>query len=311
MNAPVKHHFSPAFSLKPWAGAHELVSEMRLIQGRVAVKRAHPNATGFAKNLYRTDGVPPEQEQHVEEKVMKPLDTAADLALKKILSGDTTPWDAEMRKAWAVYILSLMFRGTDVVQSIKIHIKEMWDEGIKALEEDYEARRQPGFPDTFEEFVTKTNPAAAQIGASNMLTEIIYNDRVGPHIYNMHWARIPLTRSKVSLLTSDRPVDRPMGLSNSRAYLALPISPGTLFLASNDPTLAGKIAKGDHTKAAKLMNKTVVAQASEFVWGVDESQLEFVRRHMGKTPLKPVISDEMRQEAIAAARGELNEAVAS
>ena len=66
---------------------------MRRINGRVSARRKHPNATGFEKNLYRTEGVPPDQEQHLEVSFMTPLDTAADLALKKIMRGE--PLDGE------------------------------------------------------------------------------------------------------------------------------------------------------------------------------------------------------------------------
>jgi hypothetical protein len=100
MNSPAKHHFNPAFSLKPWTVTDGQLCEMKRINGKVVPRRTHPNATGFQKNLYRTDGVPAEHEQHLELNVMKPLDTAADLALQKILSGDSTPWDSEERSAW-------------------------------------------------------------------------------------------------------------------------------------------------------------------------------------------------------------------
>jgi hypothetical protein len=66
MNFPVKHHFSPAFSLQPWTGSDGLLCEIRRINGRVVASRKHPNATGFEKNLYRTEGVPADQEQHLE-----------------------------------------------------------------------------------------------------------------------------------------------------------------------------------------------------------------------------------------------------
>ena len=83
MNFPVKHHFSPAFSLQPWTGSDGLLCEIRRINGRVAASRKHPNATGFEKNLYRTEGVPADQEQHLEVNFMRPLDTAADRALSR------------------------------------------------------------------------------------------------------------------------------------------------------------------------------------------------------------------------------------
>jgi hypothetical protein len=303
MNRPVKHHFNPAFSLQPWTGSDGLLCEMRRINGRVSARRKHPNATGFEKNLYRTEGLPADQEQHLEVNFMTPLDTAANLAFERIMRGDSAPWDSEQRSAWTRYILSLMFRNPAAVRVISDHIAEMWDVGIKTLEANYAERRRPTDPPTFEEYFALTNPAAAQIGATNMIAEIIDNQRVGPTIFDMHWSRIDLSRSNVTLLNSDRPIDQPIGLGDPRAYIAFPISPRTLFLASNDSTLAGRIAHGDHTKAVKLMNKTVVSQAREFVWGVDDSQLPFVQKHMGTAPERVIITAEQRQEAIDAARG--------
>jgi hypothetical protein len=57
------------------------------------------------------------------------------------------------------------------------------------------------------------------------------------------------------------------------------------------------------TKVAKRVNKTVVGQAREFVWGVDDSQLDFVQKHIGTIPERDIITPEQRQEALDAARG--------
>jgi hypothetical protein len=121
-------------------------------------------------------------------KFFKPLDTEAERALQKILSGDTSPWDGPTRSAWTRYILSLMFRMPTAVGALKNHIAEMWKAGIKALEADYENRRLPTDPQTFAEYFALTNPAAPQIGAANMLMQIIDNDRVG---YRLQHALVP------------------------------------------------------------------------------------------------------------------------
>jgi hypothetical protein len=217
MNSPAKHHFNPAFSLKPWAVNDGELCEMKRINGNVVPRRTHPNATGFQKNLYRTDGVGAEHEQHLEMNFMKPLDTAAERALKKIMSGNSTPWNSEERSAWTRYILSLMFRNPHAVQEVRCHVREMWGAGIKPLRDNYADRRLPTDPGTFEDYHARTHPSAAEIGATNLLTEIIDNDRLGPTIFDMHWSRVPLTGSKFSLLNSDRPLDRPLGLSDPRA----------------------------------------------------------------------------------------------
>lgn len=303
MNLPVKHHFNPAFSLQPWTGSDGLLCEMRRINRCVSARRKHPNTTGFEKNLYRTDGVPADQEQHLEVNFMKPLDTAAAHCLAKIMRSGPASLDIEERSAWTRYILSLTFRNPAAVRVIKDRIADIWDEGFKALEANYAERRKSTDPITFEEYLAQRRPAAAQIHATKLITEIIDNPRVGPTILNMHWSQIDLSRSNVTLLNSDRPIDRPLGLSDPRAYIAFPIGPRTLFLASNNSTLAGRISREKHTKLAKLMNKAVVSQAQEFVWGVDDSQLAFVQKYMGTIPEREIVTAKQHQEAIDAARG--------
>jgi hypothetical protein len=179
----------------------------------------------------------------------------------------------------------------------------MWKEGIKALEGDYENRRLPTDPQTFAEFLALMDPAAPQIGAANMLMQIIDNERVGPTISNMHWFRIPLPEADVELLCSDRPIDKPWGFDDPRAYIALPVAPRLLFLATHNEELAKAISECSHTKTVKLMNKTIVAQAREFVWGSNDSQLGFVSKHMGSAPERVIITPEQRAKAIAAATG--------
>ena len=149
----------------------------------------------------------------------------------------------------------------------------------------------------------RAHPTDAEIGATNLLIDIIDNDRLGPTIFDMHWSRVPLAGSKFSLLNSDRPLDLPLGLNDPRAYIAFPIGPDMLFLASNDETLARFIFDGDHTRAAKKLNKTVVSQAREFVWGVDDCQLPFVQKHMGTAPERSLLTEAQRQEALDVAQG--------
>jgi hypothetical protein len=167
----VKHHFNPAFSLQPWTGSDDRLCEMRRINGRVSAVRRHPNATGYEKNLYRTDGVPTDQEQRLEVNFMAPVDNAAALALERIMRGDKTPWDNEQRSAWTRYILSLMFRNPAAVRAIRDNFIEVWDVGIRELEPNYAERKRPTDPATFEEYYALKNPAAAPILATNMIAQ--------------------------------------------------------------------------------------------------------------------------------------------
>ena len=304
MNDPRRHHFNPEFYLREWAGADGQVCEIKKAYGKVEAQRKSPRATGFQRDLYRTDGVP--DEQHVEKNFMSPLDNDAASALQKILSGDRTDWTGEERTAWTTFILSLFFRNPENVTIVKDHIRDLWEHGKAALEANYAERRRLTDPETFDGYMALTNPAAAEIGASNFLMETIANQRVGPTIFNMHWTRHSLKHSKFHLLTSDRPIIMPLGLADRRAYTALPVSPTMLFVAAHDPAFGRWLAAAwKHTELAKMLNKVVVCQARKFVWATDASQLEFVRRHIGTAPDRTIITDEHKREGLAAARGEL------
>src|SRR5262249_12248196 len=82
MNDPRRHHYNPEFYLGEWAGPDGLVCEIKKAYGKVEARRRSPKATGFERDLYRTDGVP--DAQYVEKNFMSRLDNDAARALQKI-----------------------------------------------------------------------------------------------------------------------------------------------------------------------------------------------------------------------------------
>jgi hypothetical protein len=303
----LKHHFIPAFFLKQWAGTDDKeVCQMRLINGRVVPTRIHPNATGYEHDLYKTHGVTSEKEHLLEEKFFKPVDTAAELALQKMLGWDEAPWTSESRKAWTRYLLSLRFRNPGTVKDLKAHMLNVFSASKESIRGNYPTWRRSDDPPTWEEFERRLDPAAPYIAATNLMIEIIDNDRIGPVIVEMHWSIHELADSKVNLLTSDHPLDWPTGLSDPKAYIALAISPTVVFLASNDPAMQHRIASISQTRLAKNLNEAVVAKAGEYVWGPDDRQIEFVRKHFGKAPIGSAINSAQKATSLRAAAGERN-----
>jgi hypothetical protein len=75
------------------------------------------------------------------------------------------------------------------------------------------------------------------------------------------------------------------------------------FISSNDPRFTRPLPVARHEEKVKTVNKAVVRQAREFVWGTDDDQLEFVRKHIRTVPDRVILSDAQRQQGIAAARG--------
>src|SRR5262245_22675303 len=102
---------------------------------------------------------------------MSPLDNDAARALQKILSGDGTEWSSAEGTAWTTFILSLFLRNPENVTIIKDHIRDLWEHSKAALEANYAGL--PTYPETFDGYMALTNPAAAEIAASNLLMKTI------------------------------------------------------------------------------------------------------------------------------------------
>jgi hypothetical protein len=109
---------------------------------------------------------------------MHMVDTEANYALDKIVSGDRAPWDARMRSAWTRFILSLRFRNPEAVHVIKRQMQDIWKAGVDNLKANYDTLRRATDPPTFEEFMARTQPEAPYRAALMLLQDIIDNRRV-------------------------------------------------------------------------------------------------------------------------------------
>ena len=79
------------------------------------------------------------------------------------------------------------------------------------------------------------------------------------------------------------------GLSGPDAHLALPIGPRILFVAANTEQTEHMIRSWEPRRLMEHVNDRVAAQAVKYVWGIDDSQLRFVEKRLGRmlpsTPL--------------------------
>lgn len=254
------HHYIPAFYLRQWAGTDKHVCEYRKVyRGKVVTRRCVPESTGYEKDLYRVDAPSDVISPEIESTFMKTIDNKANLALQELLQGDDLA-DQQKRADWTRFLLSLRFRNP---------------EGVKLIKSQMMAA-QEGCPEYM-------SPEAAQKAALNVLMRLINNDDVGPIIHGMNWRVVSLKRSEISLLTSDRPLAMPHELANENAYIALPLGPALLFIAEHDERfVAAASIDATATRLVKDRNQFVVEAAHEFVWGLDDSQLRFVRNRMSR-----------------------------
>lgn len=295
----MKHHTSPAFYLSPWGSP--LVCQMRLVRGKIVHKDRHPDATGFHVDLYKTEGVPKEHAHDLETGFMSPLDNDAAIARGMLISGGQPR--ERYRRAWATFVCSLLFRHKESVELLKTHISDLWAEATRALEPMWAERREPNDPPTFTEATRRAIGNRAGIDAANMLAGVISNERAVPDIMDMIWTVIDVAEASRNLLTSDRAIVMPFGLANPKAYIALPISPTKIFVAAYNDRFR-QLSNASKSSIVRTMNRDVVRQAREFVWGTDASQIHFVEKNIARYPDRVILTDEQKQEALRSARGE-------
>jgi len=70
-----------------------------------------------------------------------------------------------------------------------------------------------------------------------MLPQLIDSRNVGQLIFEFHWWTVDFTASRISLLTSDRPLVMTNGLQKERCVIALPLSPRLAFSRPKTPKL--------------------------------------------------------------------------
>jgi hypothetical protein len=302
MSDPSKHHYIPAFYLRQWA-TNGFLCEMRKIRGKIVVKSKAPDGTGWEKDLYKVDGVAPEIAQHFERAFMHMVDTGAAGAMRSFIGG-TMDVTVKERDAWIRFLLSLLFRNPEAVAELRDQILTLYRVSLERLRSNYDELRPADFPPTLEEFDAQTNPGTGYIAASNFLQQTMNAEGIANRIVRMRWGRLHLWRSRHTLLTSDRPLCLPMRFKAVSTAILIPIAPQIAFTAAENDSALQALAHGDHTSMAEDINRQVVSQARQYVYGLDDNALEFVRKHICTIPDRQIISDEAKQLGWKLARGE-------
>ena len=282
-NKPNDHHFVPVFYLKQWvSSATKKIIEYSIKHGKFIVKPVGPKGTGFQSGLYSFPELPPELAQHMEDVFLRHSDNNAALALHRILAWDKSAWPPEMIQAWARCIMHLLLRHPDAIAEMRVAAKAIWQSTGVEAQRRYEAEiKQPGHPDTFEEFMLRADPHSISKSLMNTLIRAMDSQAIGEAIIDMNWQVRDLNSSSKTLLTSDRPLLY-HNLRGPDGLIALAVSPTKLFLAANSADTFNRLNQRPALALVEMMNAHVVTRARRYVWARDKWQEEYVRRNMGK-----------------------------
>jgi hypothetical protein len=286
----------PTAYLASWA-PRGVICVMRCLEGDTRAAFKPLDAAGTASER-RDDDLSPELRQQIDQQLgALALDDPA-AALRPILQRPPAEWVSSSRDNFARFIVSLLLLNPSLVAKVTAAMRDIVETGTREMATRYAAKRSD--PRTFAEFVTRSDPQAPAQAAAWYLHKVMNGEAIAAAIGKMLWARISVAKSRFTLLTSDRPLDIPLNLSDKNTYIALPLSPTALFVASNNAGLLDTLARHDPSKVVRMMNLATVSEARECVFGVDDSQFAFVKHHLGTAQPAQLLSDSPRQEALAA-----------
>jgi len=291
-------HLPPVY-LASWASRGTLCA-MHKVDGEIAVDVVPPDAAALLPTLPDNSGLPGELVQQIQQQLAALAHADPAAALQPILELRASDWDAEVRDNFARFIVALMLRHPSVVVRVTAAMRDILETGTRELQRRYAARRSD--PRTFAEFVTRADPQAPLNAATQYLNKVIDGDALAATIGKMQWTRLTVAEARFTQLTSDQPLDVPLNLGDKNAYISLPLSPTSLFVASNNTGLIETLSRHDPSKVVRMMNMATVTRANDCVFGTDDSQLSFVKHHFGEAPATPQLSDSPRQEALATLR---------
>lgn len=274
------HHFIPQFYLRPWLSRND----RKLVEyGRVPptmeirCRRWVTSKTGYVPNLYTLPGVTEETKQNVEKVFYQEVDTSAAKVRDKLLKREEMT-DEDLY-IWARFLLSLGIRNPTEMEKFKERLKRDFVKPDARLEARWQEVRKDGQPATVEEALLQLNPHTPEMAAIIISTKLAQNQNVIRTLMGADWMVYDASGAKRRFLTCDRPlIMTPLGRDDGQ--VAIPLSPDKLLTIFMKPKWNDELQYIPSDQVVEGVNRMIIAQAREKVYGVDNSYLEEVREGM-------------------------------
>jgi hypothetical protein len=279
---PRNHHFIPIFYLKRWTTEGQLIEFCRRRFDQVIPRKTYPAGTGYVRDLYSALNEDSERVTTLETNFLAPADGLAALALEQLHQIKPKPWAAPERSAWSRFIMTLLLRTPEDIRQLKENFRNSWGKVTPEMEDGYARRRKSGDPSTLKEAFDAMNTSALDLMALDIGSTLMNHPKIGDVLNNMQWHTLDVSGSAATFLTSDRPVIMSATLSDPEAYVVMPIGPHKLFVAVNQSNVFERIAAKPIDAHVETINQLVVRHAARFVFGSDQTQLQFIQDNMGR-----------------------------
>jgi len=279
-----KHHYIPVFYSKKWAGLDGRLCEYSRPYDVVKPRRTHPDGTGYVRGLYTLPDAPQGREHIIETHLMGMVDDWAARAHARMLEDGTSVGHMNTRAAlgWCQFLYSLVVRTPEHLLLIKQKLAEMSPEILEGVRDEYPSLRGPNDPLTFDEYKERYANKPIAVAPPRVLLDILSSKRVVRALATLKWVTKNVDSADHTLLTSDRPVIITNGIDRPDAHIVLPISPRKLFIAAKEEQMLHQITSMSADQLVTIANEKVSEQAYRYVYGVNDSQLRFVSKRLGK-----------------------------
>jgi len=129
------------------------------------------------------------------------------------------------------------FRNPETLSGIQATLFAPLHDAMTEPTDAYTTIKEGSDPPTLTEWVSQHDSQMIPNAGKLMMPQLIDSRNVGQLIFEFHWWTVDFTASRVSLLTSDRPLVMTNGLQKERCVIALPLSPRLAFSRPKTPKL--------------------------------------------------------------------------
>lgn len=281
MSDPDKHHYLPVFYLSRWSQPDGKVIRYYRPHHAVVASPIAPKNTGYEHGLYRLEGHAPEAQNILEKDFMAPIvDDLAARALDALFERDNSKLTPEHRQAWTRFVMSLHVRNPEKVEHITNQADRALRQSLLADPGEYEAVRGAGDPPTLVEWVEQESPEKLSDFGKELLPGIIMHQPTSDAITRMRWWTIDIADGLPDLLTCDRPVYMSHGVMDEMCFIALPLSPRFVFIATRSQSTFDRVMSRGIKAVTKAINESMVTQAEKYVYGAHNRHLRFVENRL-------------------------------
>ena len=184
------HHYVPKFLLERWhTGADERLSVFRWAHGKLTHHRYKAKSVAKAEHLYSMRRSQTEPDVKVEKDFLGPhVDDPAAIVHKKILAMGVRSLNDDDKRAWSLFLVSLMLRVLATMQHMRQRGRQTLAAGLDEAPDDYLDARGDDPEPTLRAWVEKYHPDLLDDLAVMTLPHLVFSKLLNGAFLGAKWA---------------------------------------------------------------------------------------------------------------------------